>query len=431
MTAPTPLHEESLPQALVAASTGEAVVVDESQPRPSGLKVSPRRANATLVTLTVMAFLLVTQEIAPIGMISAIAADLGTTEARVGLLTTAFTLANMIATLPLALLTTRWGRRNATVLAGVIWTSGVLVIALSSSFEMLLAGRAITGAAHALWWAVAGPGVAGIFAPAVRGKRMTQLQIGSASAGVVGLPLATVAVSYVDWHTPFWVLLAGGVVVTALTWILMPNYRTAEGSAPTGDLPSWAAWMRVLTVLILMAASMGVTWTYIQPVLTTVSGFSDAAMPWLFAMGGTLGVASTVVLSMIVDRFPVKAVGVAVSLMMGAWVLLAAAGTSQAAAVAALVLQAIGWAGIVSSLIAWSMRHTPLPSDIGIGTHGMVYNAGFAAGSFAGAWLFSGLGAANLPWVSAGLVAAAAVLVLTVARRDLMRLRTRRRHVLV
>ncbi len=430
MTAPTPLRDDTQPQALIAGTTGEAVVVDESQPRPAGLKVSSKRANATLAALMVMAFLLVTNEIAPMGLISVMADDLGVSEARIGWLTTAFTLANMMATLPLTFLTTKWGRRNAIAFASLVWTVGVLVVALSGTFEWLLVGRAITGSAHALWWAVAGPAIAGIFSPKVRGKKMTQLQIGSGFAGVAGLPVLVVAVQYVDWHVPFWLLAAAGLGATVAAFALMPNYRTSEGSAPTGDLPSWANWARVLSVLVLVAGSMGLTWTYIRPFFTEVAGFSESALPWLFLFGGSVGTATSFVMSLVVDRWPVKSVAVSTALLLAAWLVMGTIGSSQIAMILVILLQSLGWAGLVGSLVAWSMRHTPLASDIGIGVHGMGFNGGYAAASFAGAWLFTTIGIGNLPWVSAGMTALAAVLVLTVAPRDVRRLRARRRRVL-
>ena len=114
---------------------------------PSAPPFSPGRANVVLVALAVAAFLFVTNEIAPMGLLPSMAVDLGRSEAQLGMAVTVFAVAVMLATLPLALLTTRMVRRWVLVGALVIFTAGTFLAAIADTYAALLFSRALTASA--------------------------------------------------------------------------------------------------------------------------------------------------------------------------------------------------------------------------------------------------------------------------------------------
>lgn len=402
------------PHALAAPLGGSPVVVpSEDAPSEPLPPVSVGRATVVLTALAVAAFLIVSNEILPLGLISLMAEDLGRTESELGYLTTAFAAAVMLGTVPLAILTTRMIRRWVLVATLVLWSVGTLLAAVADTFTLLIAARVITGFGHALFWATVTPAAAGMFPKNIRGRQVARLMLGPAVAGVLGLPGASWLAQQTDWHVPYWILTAGGLLLAVVVAVLMPSFRTEQSTMARGDVPSMGRFWRIIAIVALMTGSMAVTWVYIAPFATDVSGFSDAQVPVLLAVGGGVGLVSMILVGRFLDRWPVKTAVIGVAAMLVMWIGLSFGGASQPVTVAMFALQGFAWSMCVASLINWALRHTPWPSDIGNGVYAAMFNAGNVGGSVAGAALIASWGTQYLPWVSGMLTAVALALAVT------------------
>ncbi len=366
---------------------------------------------AALIVLSTTAFLFVTNEIAPLGLITLIAEDLGRTEQEIGLLTTAFALVVVMASVPLARITKRLPRRNVLAGAVAVWTIGVLVIANSEGLAQLLAGRAITALAHAMFWAVVTPAVAGMFMPNVRGRSVTRLMLGASGAGVVGLPFTVWLAQTTAWRTPFWLLAVGGIVLTVSIVIVMPNFTSEQGTAARGELPSMRKYLKILTVVLLTMTGMATTFTYITPFIINVGGFHKGTVPLLLAIGGVVGAFSMWLVGRFLDRYPVRSVAVGSGLLVVMWGGLAAFGTVKAVVILMLMLQGFAFSILVAALVNWAMRHAPGATDAAVATYASVFNSGNVVGSLLGGAILATWGPSWLPLVSMVLTAAAAFLV--------------------
>lgn len=391
---------------------------------------SPKRAMAVLVMMALAAFVIVTNEIAPQGLIRLMAADLGTSESAMGLATTVFAMTIMITTLPLALLTTKLPRRPVIVGTMLWWSVGTLVVATADTFSQLLIGRVFSGMGQALFWAVAAPTVTRLFAPHLRGRKVTRLMLGASAAGVIGLPMSTWLGQQTNWQIPFVIVGLGGLVLAVALAFVLPTLTSSERDATRGDVPSLPHFIRVLIVVLLAAASMAVTWTYITPFFVEIAGFDEETVPLLLALGGAVGVAAMWIAGKYLDRWPVKSIVVGLGGLLAAWLTLALLGSFKAAAIAAIVMQGTSWSLLVAAMLNWALRHTPWSSDIGAGAQASAFNGGMAAGSILGGGMLAWWGAQILPFASAGLVVIAGVLVLigAPAATKALAQRTRRRE---
>ena len=424
-------HEADHGLAAPAPGASASAVIPHGKPTPGTwtAPASPKRAVAALVMLALCAFVIVTNEIAPQGLIRLMAADLGTSESAMGLATTVFAVTIMIATLPLALLTTKLPRRPVVVVVMLWWSAGTLVVATADTFTQLLVGRVLSGMGQALFWAVAAPAVASMFAPHLRGRSVTRLMLGASAAGVIGLPMSTWLGQNTDWQVPFAIVALGGLVLAVGLAFIMPTLRPSERPTTRGDVPSLRHFIRVLVVVFLATASMAVTWTYITPFFVEVAGFDEETVPLLLALGGAVGVVAMWLAGRYLDRWPVKSVVVGLAGMLIAWALLALLGSFKVAIIGAVVMQGTSWSLLVAAMLNWALRHTPWSSDIGAGAQASSFNAGMAGGSILGAGMLAWWGAQSLPFASAGLVVIAGALVLIgapVATKALAQ-RTRRR----
>ncbi len=403
-----------------AAPPGATPAADASDAGTPGAPptppVSPARANVVLVALAVSAFLFVTNEIAPVGLLPSMAADLGRSEAELGMAATVFAIAVMFTTLPLAMLTTRMVRRWVLVGALVIFTAGAFLAAIADTYAALMFSRALTGVAHALFWAVVVPAAAGMFPLAQRGRSVARLLLGPASAGVVGLPAATYLAQQTHWHTPFWILTGGGALLAVVVAMLMPSFRTQQGTMVRGEFPSMRKFIRVMAVTGLMTAAMQLTWTFFAPYYTEVTGFADDTVSILLMVGGFTGVVTTWMVARFLDRWPVKAVVLGLALLLVMWTGLSMGGQFKPVAVAMIALQGVSWSILVISMVNWALRHSPWTVDIGNATYATLFNAGNVVGSRVGAVMLGAWGARWLPFASWLLIAVALALVLTMPR---------------
>jgi MFS family permease len=142
-----------------AAVTTVAVQAPRAGWRPTG----------ALVALTLGAFLYVTTETLPIGLLDPIARDLRVTVSRVGLLVTAYGLIVVLASIPLARLTRAVPRRVLVCGLLGLYVASALASAVAPGYGGLVVARVFTALSQALFWSVVVPVAAGLFPVEVRG----------------------------------------------------------------------------------------------------------------------------------------------------------------------------------------------------------------------------------------------------------------------
>lgn len=430
--APASVWAEAEPTTLSipVVSSAQPVVLDEPVAATrsiESLMLTTRTARVALLALAGCAFAFGVNEASIVAMSSSVAAGLGVPVATIGLLASAFALTVVIAALPLAVVTRRWSRRASVTGAVALWTAGVVVAASAESVLQLGAGRVMSAAAHALFWAIVAPTAAALFAPHLRARTVTAIMLGASAAGVLGTPLVTLVSTSLDWRASYWALAGLGLVLTITVALTLPSARAAGGGRITrGDVPSGRAYARVLAVTFLAAVGMSATWTYIVPFFTNVAGLPASMLPVLFALGGTLAVAATLLVGRFLARYAVRTVAVGAGMLVLAWGLLALG--QDWSAVAFQATQAAGWAVLVAALLNWAMRHTPWRTEMGAATYTVTMNAGAAVGPLLGAAVVATVGTRWLPLVSLALTTLAGIVVAT-ADREMLRMVAVPRHV--
>lgn len=441
-TASSPVFIDSEPTTLtmpVVSTAGLAVVVDEPEPglrSEQSLSISARRARTALITLAAGAFVFGVNEASVVAMSPHIARGLDASVAAVGLLVTAFSATVVVATLPLTWMTQRLSKRATLAATLGVWSAGVVIAATAQSLVHLAAGRMVSAAAHALFWALVAPTAVSLFPPYLRGQTVTRVMVGSAMAGVVGTPLVPLAAANLSWRVPYMVLAGLGVVLTVVIALALPRSRPAapraDGDADTpaeghsrGDIPSTRAFARVLVVTFIATMAMAITWTYIVAYYTRQASVPSTAIPVMFAIGGVVAVGTTLAVGPLLTRRAVETAVVALGTLSLAWAVLAIG--VRWSAVAAQVIQAAGWAALVAALLNWAMRHTPWRTDMGAATYTVVFSLGAALGPLAGAFVVDTWSTRTLPLVSLAMTVFALGVAARVDRRTVRRLHVPRR----
>jgi DHA1 family inner membrane transport protein len=366
-----------------------------------------------IFVLMLCSFAVATAEFVLVGLLPQIAADLTVSVPAAGQLVTVYMLVVTVGGPAATILTRRLPRRPLLAATMALATGSAALSALTGSYGPLLATRVGSALAQALFLAVASE-VAMAAVPAERQTAAVARVFGGfALATVVGLPLGALVGQAYGWHATFVVVavLAGA----GLLGVLLFCPAIAAADAPTAlhsaRLLVSGPILRGLLVTLLVLTGFVAVFTYVTPMLRTVSGLSPG---WVSValVGYGLG---TVAGNVLAGRVPSASVLRLLPVPVGALALvLLVQGPSlryRPLALATLVLLGCAAFMIVPLVQTWLMgRAGPqaagLAASVNISVAGVAGALGAALG---GAVLAAGFGPA---WIS--VFAAVPVLAATV-----------------
>jgi MFS transporter, DHA1 family, inner membrane transport protein len=249
---------------------------------------------AAVLALALGAFAIGTSEFMISGLLREVAADLGASIPSAGLLITGYAGGVAIGGPLLTIATGGLDRRRQIMLLLAVFILGNIFCALSNSYEMLLAGRIVGAFCHGAFYGSASV-AAGFLVPGNhRARAIALVSAGVMVANIVGVPVGTALGQIAGWRTAFWgVSGLGAVAALGLALMLPANIGAGRASL----LAEIRALLRphVVTGLALgLCFTIGLfsCFTYLTPLLTTVSGAAEGQIPLLlmvFGAGATAG----------------------------------------------------------------------------------------------------------------------------------------------
>jgi predicted MFS family arabinose efflux permease len=381
------------------------------------LRALPRRTLAGLATLAAAAFVAVTTETMPTGLLPQIGAGFHVSTSRAGTLIGAYALVVAIGSVPLAVLTNRLPRRTLILFTlGAYAASAVLTVA-TSSFAVAVSARVVGGVAHALFFAVASAYLTRLVPPHLVGRATAVLQTGGSLALVLGTPVGTAIGVATGWRSAFLVLAGVGLVLLVCAARLLP-------AVPAAKPVTWAEALRglrapgLLSISLVSAVAFAghySAFTYVSPLLRRggISSEHVSSVLLLFGLGGLVGVWLSGIAA---DRFPRGAM-IASFVALPATMLLfwASRGFAVGTVVAALVW-AMAFVAIPTLIMTAALRAGHGHPDMAAALINSVCNIGIASGSVIGGVALDTGGLGAVSPVSAGLFLAALGVVLVVGR---------------
>ncbi|MGH8429402.1 MAG: MFS transporter, partial [Solimonas sp.] len=206
-----------------------------------------------------------------------------------GLLISGYALGVVIGAPLITTLTARWPRK--TVLLGLmsVFTIGNLVSALASDYTTLMAARVLTALAHGSFFGIGSVVATGLVPADKKASAIAIMFTGLTVATILGVPFGTWLGQAYGWRATFWAVTAIGVAAFAVIALLVPRTETPpEKSSLKSDLTVLGRRSVLLGLLATVIGYAGVfaVFTYIAPMLTEITGFSDAIVsPALLIFG--------------------------------------------------------------------------------------------------------------------------------------------------
>ncbi len=259
-------------------------------------------------------FAMVTSEFTVAGLMPQLAEGLGAGIPQVGYLVTIFAAAMAVGGPPLTFALLKVPPRTALMIVFAIFLVGNVIAALVTGYPMMVLARIISGAASQAFFGIAVSMGVQLVDEQVRGRAIAVVMNGLMLGTLLGLPFATFVGGRFGWQSAFWAISAITLVAAALTLAMVRNPaaqtdESADSSKPTG---SELLVLRRPQFLLALASStliIGATFSvfsFLTPILTEVTGFSDGIVPVLLLVYGAATLLGNVVVGRLADRHTVS-----------------------------------------------------------------------------------------------------------------------------
>ena len=250
-----------------------------------------------LLALFAAAFAIGTSEFVIAGILPAVSTDLSISIPTAALLVSLYALGVAVGGPLFATFTGRYPKKLLLLIYVGIFVVGYAFCAVAPSFTALLIARILIALIHGAYFGTAMVVATAVVDERQRGFAVALILSGLTVANIIGVPIGTAIGTAFGWRMTFAAVCGLGVVAFALIALLVPS--TGTGDTPHGNL---AAELKVLTrepvytsiaVIIVQTVGQFALFTYISPLLTTVSGIDIHVVPWLlllFGVGSIIGV---------------------------------------------------------------------------------------------------------------------------------------------
>jgi predicted MFS family arabinose efflux permease len=400
------------------------------------------RARLGLTTLASAAFVYVTAETLPVGLLPQLSAGLHVRPGTVGLLVTAYAAIAGLTAIPLTAALEYRSRRTLVVACVGLLALSQFVVAAAPDYAVVLAGRAVCALAHGVFWSMLAPVAARLAPPGQAGRATAFVFVGNSLALVGGIPLGTALGHAVGWRAAMAALGVVALVSTVALRRILPALpaepfpaATAVPAGPAGPgrpaahgtvrvrLAGIPAALRsgpllaVCVVTMLAATGQFAAYTYITALVRRDAGLSGLALSAVLFGYGAAGICGIVLAGRITDRRPRLASATCLtSLAVALAVLATLAHGSATGTIAAMIVWGAGFTALPVALQAAVLRVAPRSADTASALYVVAFQIGIGGGALAGSLLVNAGLLPILPLTSL-IFAVAALLIVLAARR--------------
>jgi len=248
------------------------------------------RAPLALYALTAGAFGIGTTEFVIMGLLLQVSAELHVGIATAGLLISGYALGVFVGAPLLTAATSRLPHKTALIALMLIFTLGNLASALAPNYPALILARVITSLAHGTFFGVGSVVATGLVAEDRKASAISIMFTGLTVATLLGVPAGAWLGLHHGWRSTFGAVTVIGVLATAIIATLVPGDREAHQPMDFRTELKGVVHPQVLLGLLTTVfgfAGVFTVFTYIQPILTRITGFDESAVsPILLVFGG-------------------------------------------------------------------------------------------------------------------------------------------------
>ncbi|WCM90863.1 MFS transporter [Acidovorax sp. NCPPB 3576] len=344
-----------------------------------------------------------------VGLLPALARDLGVSVSTAGQLVTLFAVVVMLCGPVLTAWLGHIERKRLFMAVLVLFAVSNAVAAMAPNLWVLAIARIVPALALPVFWGTASETAAQLAGPQRAGRAVSMVYLGISGAMLFGIPLGTLAGDAIGWRAAFWILAGLSLLVAALLLIAMPTMKAGRrvGFAEQARILRNSAFVANVVLSVLVFTAMFTGYTYLAELLEQVAQVPPSHVGWWLMGFGAVGLIGNWLGGLWVDRKPL-ATTAAFSVML-------------AVGMVAVVLLAQQPIGLVIALAVWGVANTALYPICQLRVMKSAPDAQALAGTVnvsaanGGIALGAMLGGASIPLWGVGSVALAGAVVAVVA----------------
>lgn len=232
-------------------------------------------------------FALGVAEFSMMGLLSDIASSMDVSISRAGNFISAYATGVAVGATGLLLLR-RYELQKTLLFLAIFIAAGNLLVAVSQNYYMMMASRFLAGLPHGAFFG-AGAIVASKIVPPGRGAEAVAIMVGGMNvANLVGVPSITWLGNMFSWRIGFGIAALMAAISAATIKMWLPVVKpTSPGSVKSqfGFLRHGAPWL-IIGGTFFGQASIYCWYSYMEPILTDMTGFASGSMAWVMVVAG-------------------------------------------------------------------------------------------------------------------------------------------------
>lgn len=370
-----------------------------------------------VLSVALGAFVVVTSEFLPIGLLTHIAAGLHVSDGTAGLMVT---IPGLVAAVAAPLLTIAFGRMDRrTIVLGLIGllTLANLIAATAPNFGVMLVGRVLFGISLGGFWTVAVTLGGRLVPKAAMARATTIILAGISIATVVGVPVGSVIASVAGWRTAFTVLGGVAVLIGVVQLFVLPSLPPppAPGLRQLTHLLRHAdARLGLLTVALMIAGHFA-AYTYVTPFLKENPAITPAFLSTLLLAYGVAGIVGNFAGGVLAARYLRPTLGGVIVLLAGSILLLPIMRGSAPAVTTLLITWGLAFGALPIALQLWVFKAAPEALEGGAALLVSTFQIFIALGSVLGGRIVDASGTSAVMWAG-GATSLSAILLVVFSR---------------
>ncbi len=303
--------------------------------------------------------------------------------------------------LTIGLLKLKVPHKKALLCLLLIYAIAQSVAAMSTTYQVMVIARIITGVAASACFGVALAVCAEVVNPAARGRAASVVVGGLMLATVFGVPMATLVDQYFGWRASFWLVVVLTVVCGLMITLILPKSTQVTTVSLREEFAAFKTvhlWSAYASSGLIIGATFA-AFSYFSPLLINITGFSAAKIPLLLAMYGAANVVGNMIVGRFADKymFPILVCGL--TLLVVALAMFAGFADNQFISIMSLIV--IGLVGVpMNPAMIARVMSAAHPGALVNTVHTSVINIGLGLGSWlGGVGIQAGYGLRSPLWV--------------------------------
>jgi len=381
------------------------------------MTLDKKRSMFALLALAVSAFAIGTTEFISVGLLPLISQDLDISVTTAGLTVSLYALGVMIGAPILTSLTSRMPRKSLLLWIMVVFIIGNGIAASATSVSVLLLARVISAFSHGVFMSIGSTIAADVVPENRRASAISIMFTGLTVATITGVPFGTFIGQQFGWRFAFVAIVIIGIIGLIANSILVPSDLRQSKPTSFRNQVKLVTNSRILLVLTITALGYGgtfVVFTYLSPMLQTITGFKQGTIVIILlvygiaiAIGNMIGgklsnknpigslfymfIAQAIVLFILTFTVPFKVAGLITIIFMGLFAFM-------------------NVSGLQVYVVMLAERFVPSAVDIASAMNIAAFNAGIAIGAYAGGVVTDSIGLIHTAWIGGTMVLIAALL---------------------